>query len=538
VRSVIRPLAAALVVAGAGVAVAAPPRMSTTCAEDDPVPTPAAYIGWERSSVVAWNAIEEHGGIVPDIEEDRGHAPPAWWRYPSPLRSAELLADEARNPKGLYTAVAPDDLRSGDLVVRARGAGACGKMAMVAGLSENDRWVTIAPDDAEGEKNQEADPTFFDGKKLRPEASAYRISIKQDSSLGHARELDRDLAHLERTIGERPPLVVRKGRGVVDEKVHDLVDEAASLAADPAFDLLRRPLTGRALALAAALDWPGAAEAAAAVLDDALRHPELRADAAPARTSLYLLGGQYDKALELGQSAAALPGVSPRIHYLVGRALLATGKREAGLAEVKRFLDEEPGDPRARKLIETGGREPALDAAPAPPAGVDLGFSATADHGSFHSQTYGFDLSWPIAWRVVAQAATPENLIVEFATERVLRDDGEAERGSASLLVQHPEGEDVAAQARKGARIMFPDAKLKTLPPLLPGSKREQFREQAQGSERQGEVTTLQRNGAVYYLVLNASAATYPKLKDEYAAFVKSLGPPAAAPAASAAPKK
>ena len=89
--------------------------MSTTCVEDDPVPTPPGYAGWERSSVVAWEAIEAQGGIVPDIEEDRSHAPPAWWRYPSPLRSADLLADEAKNPKGLYTAVAPGDLKAGDL---------------------------------------------------------------------------------------------------------------------------------------------------------------------------------------------------------------------------------------------------------------------------------------------------------------------------------------------------------------------------------------------------------------------------------------
>ncbi len=84
-------------------------------------------------------------------------------------------------------------------------------------------------------------------------------------------------------------------------------------------------------------------------------------------------------------------------------------------------------------------------------------------------------------------------------------------------------GSEAAALARKGARNMFPDAKLKTLPPLLPGSKREQFRERKGGSQRQGEVTTIERDGAVYFLVLNASTGSYPKLKDEYATFVKSL---------------
>ena len=124
---------------------------------------------------------------------------------------------------------------------------------------------------------------------------------------------------------------------------------------------------------------------------------------------------------------------------------------------------------------------------------------------------------------MVAQLSAPgTGLIVELATGRALRDDGETERGGVSLVVQAA-GSEAAALARKGARNMFPDAKLKTLPPLLPGSKREQFRERKSGSQRQGEVTTIERNGAVYFLVLNASTASDPKLKDEDATFVKSL---------------
>jgi hypothetical protein len=105
--------------------------------------------------------------------------------------------------------------------------------------------------------------------------------------------------------------------------------------------------------------------------------------------------------------------------------------------------------------------------------------------------------------------------------------DYETERAAVSLVVHSPGGGEAAALAKKGARNMFPDAKLKTLPPLVPGSKREQFRERDRkaGAQRQGEVTTVERNGAVTFLVLNASAASYPKVKDEYAAFVKSLAP-------------
>ena len=525
---------------GLASAAAVPQRRSTTCVADDPVPTPPGYAGWERSAVVAWEAIEQLGGIVPDIEEDRAHFPPAWLRYPSPLRSAELLAEEAKKPKGLYTKVDANDVQQGDIVVRVKGAGACGKMAIVAGRSD-DQWIVL---DAESKNAPPPEapvtgkmtdkppaapaplpssaPLFFDGAKLRPETAVYRMAVKKDSSLGHVRELMRDLEHLERTIGERPPLITPGRRGAVDDLVHKLVDEAWSLMLDKPFEEDGRALTGRALALAAALDWPGAAEQAAAVLDDVLKRRSSRADAAIARSGLYLLTGEPDKAVSLAEAAMASPDVSPRARYIVGRGLLATGKKEVGLAAMKRYLEDDPFDPRAKNLVATGGREPAL--APAPRPTGDISFSATPERARLRSAKYGFSLDWPLTWRVVAEQAAPgAGLIVEFATGRVLRDDGEAERGAVSLVVHSPGAGEAAALARKGARNMFPDAKLKALPPLSPGSKREQFRERKGGSQRQGEVTTIERDGAVYFLVLNTSTAGYPKLKDEYAGFVTSL---------------
>ena len=513
------------------------PARSTTCVEDDPVPTPPGYVGWERSSVVAWEAVEAQGGIVPDIEEDRAHFPPAWLRYPSPMRSAELLADEAGKPKGLYTKVAPGDVTAGDIVVRVTGAGACGKMAIVAGRSD-DQWVVLdteskdAPPPEAPTTGKPAPPpqlpstasVFFDGARVRPETSVYRLAVKKDSTFGHVRELMRDLDHLERTIAERPPLVTPNRRGAVDDLVHKLIDEAWSLMVDKPFEEDGRALTGRALALAAALDWPGAAEQAAAVLDDVLTRKPSRADAAVARASVYLLAGAPDKAVSLAEAATANPGAPPRVRYVIGRGLLAAGKKDAGLAAMKRYLADDPADPRATKLVATGGREPALEPPPKPTG--ELRFSATPDRARLHSATYGFDLDWPLTWRVVAQQADPgTGLIVEFATGRALRDDYETERAAVSLVVHSPGAGEAAALAKKGARNMFPDAKLKALPPLMPGSKREQFREKKSGSQRQGEVTTVERKGAVYFLVLNASTGSYPKLKDEYASFVKSLSP-------------
>ena len=110
--------------------------------------------------------------------------------------------------------------------------------------------------------------------------------------MGHVRGLMKDLDHLERTIAERPPLVEPEQRGAVDDLVHQLIDEAASLAADPDFQDERRVLTGRALAIAAALDWPGAAEQAAAVLDDVFKRTPSRADVALSRARVLLLAGE------------------------------------------------------------------------------------------------------------------------------------------------------------------------------------------------------------------------------------------------------
>ncbi len=539
-------VAALLVAAAASRPEAAPAR--DTCPQDDPVPTPPGYAGWERSAPVSWEEVERHGGVVPDIEEDRTQAPPAWWRYPSPLRSAALLATEAKNPKGLYETVGRGDLQTGDIVVRATGAGACGKMTVVAGTLR-DEWVTVEAAPTEGQTTRSSDPIFFDGKSLRADAFAYRIRIKKDNSLGHVRELERDLTHLERTISERPPLIVKRGAGAVDEKVHDLLDESWSLAADPAFVEERRVLTGRALALAAALDWPAAAEEAAAVLDDVLGRTPRRAEAALSRAAVLLLAGDAAKAITLAEAATAIPDVPPRVHYLLARALIAAGKAADGAVELRRYRQADPFDALAVRLAgkSSAGATVPLPPPPAPPAdgpGSTLRLSATPEHAALKSARYGLELQWPIAWRLTTLAATPESgLLIDFATGRVLRDDGEAERGTAVVLVQHPDAAAAAALARKAGRNMFPDAKLKTLPPLIPGSRREQFRERAEGATHQGEVTTLEKNGTVCFLVLNATTASYPKLKDEYAAFVKSLvlagsaATPSRATAPAATPK-
>ena len=99
-------------------------------------------------------------------------------------------------------------------------------------------------------------------------------------------------------------------------------------------------------------------------------------------------------------------------------------------------------------------------------------FSATEERAALASDAYDFTLSWPLSWRVDNLSSSPETgLLIDFATGRVLRDDGEAERAAAVVLVQRPAGNGAAgALAHKGARNIFPTAKLKSLPPLIPGS--------------------------------------------------------------------
>jgi hypothetical protein len=277
--------------------------------------------------------------------------------------------------------------------------------------------------------------------------------------------------------------------------------------------------------LAAGLDWPAAAEEAAAVLDGVLRKTPLRAEAILARAAVFLLAGDAEKAITLTEAAKAIPDIPARVYYLLARGLLAEGKQTDGLGELARYRAAAPYDALAARLGERAraGKSVPLVPPPAAESGVPR-FSATEELATLHSDAYDISVSWPLDWRIDNLASSPEaGLLVDFATGRVLREDGEAERGAAVVLAQRPPAGEAAALARKGARNIFPTAKLKTLPPLVPGSTREQFRERAQGATHQGEVTTFNKNGVVTFLVLNATVASYPKLKDTYAAFVKSF---------------
>ena len=509
--------------------VAGPAEATSTCVQDDPVMTPRGWRGWDRAAVVAWEAVEQAGGIVPEIEEDRTQAPPRWWRYPSALRSGTLLEAEANDgQRGLYARVAPNGLEKGDVLVRAVGAGTCGKMAVIAGKVEG-RWTTLEvdPEDGATPSSQPSNPLFFgsDGKTLVPQARAYRIRVKKDETVGHIRELERDLDHLDRTIGDRPLFLAPgdEGREVVAQKVHDLIDEAWSLRADESFDLERRELMGRAWVLAAYLDWPGARVFARAILDDVLARAPNHAGAAVGRAGLALLEGDFERAAALSRAVLATPRPPSRAWWVLGRALAALDRPAEASEALTRFRAQEPRDVRVRQPLD----KLRADVSAADPAPAGTAYVATADQAGFENRDMGFVIHWPLTWRVLGLATGPATgTLANLLTGRVLLDDGRADRAAAVLLAQRPANAAArAALARDGARKMFPAAKLKTLPPLVPGSRREQFRERQDNVTHAGEVTTLERGGVVFFLVLNAPADVYPKLRDEYAGFVRGLAP-------------
>jgi hypothetical protein len=258
-----------------------------------------------------------------------------------------------------------------------------------------------------------------------------------------------------------------------------------------------------------------------------------------ARASVYLLAGEPARALPLAEAAAALPQAPPRARYVLARAQLAVGKQAEGLATLRRYLAEDPRDVRANKLAESAGKKPALAPAPAAPEG--LRFSATAAHAGLTSASYGFQIDWPMPWRIFRQSAGADSgLLLYFLTERVFDDEGGARRGSVVLVAQRPkDAAERAALAKTVTEELVSGAKLKPMPPLVPGSKRQSFRQKVpKGGVQMGEVTTIERGGVVYVLVLDADPGAYPKLKDEYAAFVKSLRltEPGARPGRAAAP--
>ena len=111
------------------------------------------------------------------------------------------------------------------------------------------------------------------------------------------------------------------------------------------------------------------------MLDDVLKRTPSRADAACRARERLLLAG------ENGQGGVARRGGDRDARTCRRACATSSGagcwpraRRTHGLAAMKRYLEDDPSDPRAKSLVATGGQEPALAPPPKrrPPAAALL----------------------------------------------------------------------------------------------------------------------------------------------------------------------
>ena len=384
--------------------------------------------------MVAWEAIEQYGGIVPEIEEDRGHAPPAWWRYPSRAAlGGRSWRPRRATPHGLYIAVAAADLKQGDILVRTRGAGACGKMAILA-VRSTAQWMTAGGRRGRDAGHAHRQPDLLRRRRQDPAPRRRRLPHPREEGR-HARRTCASCGATSTTSSAPSPSARRwsrkNGRAAVDEKVHDLLDEAWSLVADTGFDLERRELTGRALALGAALDWPGAAPLAAAVLDDVHPRAPLRAPTRSWRArSVDLLAGERRPRGHAGRGAPPRSPARRRARSTCSAAsLLASGKTATGLARPEALPRARPQrSARAAPASPRAATEPRLRRAP-PAAQADpaLRLGGTAEPRRRRERRIRLQASTgrsPGAWSTVT-ASPDAGLLLDLATGRVILEDGD-----------------------------------------------------------------------------------------------------------------
>ena len=209
-------------------------------------------------------------------------------------------------------------------------------------------------------------------------------------------ELERDIGHLERT---RSPSGRRwwreKGSG---SSTRRCMTSSTRRVAGGRSRLRRgrRRLTGRALALSAGARLAGGGRGRQG-------SPRRRASWQPSRARC---GTGTRQPLPAGDGARKIPRAGGERHgdscrlragALPHRAGPSGDRQEAsaGLAALKQYAQADPGDPRTKKLLETGaGAAPSLRH-PRPPRRASWSSPPPREHTTLHSRTYGFDVSWP-----------------------------------------------------------------------------------------------------------------------------------------------
>ena len=435
-------------------------------------------------------------------------------------RSAGRRGAQAR--RGLYTKVDADDVAAGDIVVRVTRRG---RLRQDGGRRRTlGRPVGGARHREQGRRaaqraRQPASPApsrrcrrprrcSSTAATLRPETSVYRVAVKKDSSLGHVRELTRDLEHLERTIAERPPLVdaepARRGRR-------------------PGAQADRRGVV---------------ADARQAVRGGRPRADRTRAGAGGGArlAGRRRAGGRRARRRDQAQAVARRCGGRAR-----QRAAARGRARQGGLAG--RGGDGDPGRLAARALRDraraAGGGEEGRGAggAEALPRGRPVRSARQAAGGDRRTRA-GPRARRPsrparrcasrrrpsaagCTARRTASASTgrspggssPQQSDARNGPHRRVRDRprrcARTARPSAarvSLVVHDPGAGEAAALAKQGRAQHVPRRQAEDAAAAACRAASASSSASARaGSQRQGEVTTVERNGTVNFLVLNAS---------------------------------
>jgi len=314
----------------------------------------------------------------PEIEEDPATRP-GLVALPEPHAFGRDPRRRGQGPRRPVPRRRAADIKQGDILVRARGAGSCGKMAILGG-QVNGQWMTL-----EAGQDDSAmftgNPLFF--QRRRRQAARRRVGVshpgQEGRDPGHVRELRRDLEHLERTVAERP--VAARQERARRRRREGARSHRRGLVAGRRQSVRRRPprLTGRRWRWArrstgrAPRRWRGGARRRAPARAHAARGADGARFAAPA-------AGQTDKAVTRPRRRCWRPARRAR-PLRAGRSLIAAGKTTPAWGR-SRFTSTTTARSRARRLMGSNGASQAG----APPTAARTATSLRLGGGPEHSR--------------------------------------------------------------------------------------------------------------------------------------------------------
>ena len=301
-------------------------------------------------------------------------APPGLVALPEPAALGRAAGRRgAQTPKGLYRRSRRATSQPGDILVRVAGAGACGKMAVVAGRCD-DQWMTArggrattAPATRTGEPAvllRRQDPARR-GRRL-PRARSRRTARSATcASCGATSTTSSAPSPSGRRWWRRNGRGARRREGARPDRRGLVAGRRSSRSSRAARADRTRAGAGGGARLAGRRRERGRG---------ARRRAQARRrrarDAAVARAACTLLAGDTDKAAAAGARRRPRSRASRRASATSwGARCWRRGRSAEGLAALKRYLDDDPADPGPASWWRPRGREPAL--APPPAARAD-----------------------------------------------------------------------------------------------------------------------------------------------------------------------